>query len=289
MTTDPLNDQEMGFTDGEVLDPALELHGDFDQSEGAGLFEGDDGSLKVTQRNALIALLKKEFISARTDSVEWKALLESPAAIRRVLNELFLDLVLDRERGVAYKRQVKSPAGGTAYSTLLYDRRWSREETIVLIHLRTRHRAERLGGAERAYIDRQDILDQVAEYRPVNATDISGAASRAEKAVESICKTGLLVGPRTGERFEISEAIEVLMPIHRLKELLAWLQAQTDRIAEEGSVAKDDVEGLYPTAFADEDLLEELIGLEIEFDPADAHALGGAANGGEYDLSGDPA
>jgi hypothetical protein len=289
MTTGPLGDENAGVTEGEGRGPAPEVDEEFGLLEAAGLFEGDEGSLRVSQRNAVIALLKKEFISSRTDAAEWKAVLESPAAIRRVLHELFLDLVLDRERGVAYKRQVKSPAGGTGYSTLLYDRRWSREETIVLVLLRTRHRAERLGGSERAYIDRQDILDQVAEYRPASATDISGAAGRAEKAVESICRTGLLVGPKTGERFEISEAIEVLMPMPRLKELLAWLHAQQDRPADEGSVAQGAIADAYPAAFADEDLLEELIGLEIEFDPTQGHTPLAATSASEYDLSGDAA
>ncbi len=37
-------------------------------------------------------------------------------------------------------------------------------------------------------------------------------------------KTGLLIGPSTGDRFEISNAIEVLLPLEKLTELLAWMR-----------------------------------------------------------------
>lgn len=189
------------------------------------LFEGDEGGLELAQRKALVALLKQRFISNATHPREWRALVANPRPIRARLNDLFLELHLDRDREVALKRQVL-PEGGGRFPTLLYDAAWSREETIALVYLRSRYRREQATGARRAFVDKDDILAFIAQHRPEHATDESGDARRAERAVEAVHRTGLLVGASTDERFEISNAIEVLLPLPRLTELLRWLQEQ---------------------------------------------------------------
>ena len=52
----------------------------------------------------------------------------------------------------------------------------------------------------------------VAGFRPPHATDVSGDEKRARNAVSSVNKAGLLIGAPTDDRFEISEAIESLLP-----------------------------------------------------------------------------
>jgi hypothetical protein len=190
------------------------------------LFEGDEGGLEVDQRRALVVLLKQRFITARTHPREWRALTRNPRPIRARLNDLFLDLHLDAEREVAYKRQVTPEGGGRPFPTLLYDVPWGREDTILLIYLRSRFRSEQAAGAERVFVDREDMLEFVDQHRPEHATDQAGDAKRAAKAIETLYKAGLLIGPSTADRFEISNAIEVLLPLQRLQQLLAWLQAQ---------------------------------------------------------------
>jgi hypothetical protein len=192
------------------------------------LFEGDEGSLEVAQRRALVVLIKQRFMSNRTHPKEWAALIANPRPIRARLNDLFLELVLDAEREVAYKRQVSPEGGGRPFPTLLYDAPWGREETLALVYLRTRHRSEQAAGADRAFVDRADIEEFIAQHRPAHATDISGDARKARNAIDSIFKTGLLIGPSTGERFEISDAIEVLLPLEKLTELLAWIRARNE-------------------------------------------------------------
>jgi hypothetical protein len=192
------------------------------------LFEGDEGSLEVAQRRAIVVLIKQRFISNRTHPREWAALISNPRPIRARLNDLFLELVLDAEREVAYKRQVTPEGGGRPFPTLLYDAPWGREETLALVYLRTRRRNDQAAGADRSFVDRTDILEFIAQHRPAHATDVSGDARKATKAVESIFKTGLLIGPSTGERFEISAAIEVLLPLEKLTELLEWIRTQNE-------------------------------------------------------------
>ena len=195
------------------------------------LFEGDEGGLEYAERRALVALLKQRFISARTHPKDWAALTENELLIRSRLNDLFLELQVDRVREVAWKRQAVSETG-QKFPTLLYDAAWSREETIVLVHLRDRFRAATAAGEQRVYVDREDVVEYVAGFRPAHATDVSGDEKRARNAVSNVNKAGLLIGSPTDHRFEISEAIESLLPLDRLRELLVSLQQTNDPEAE---------------------------------------------------------
>lgn len=187
------------------------------------LFEGDEGGLEYAQRHAVVTLLKQRFISARTHPRDWQVLVEHERLVRSRLNDLFLDLQIDRGREVAWKRQAVSETG-SRFPTLLYDAAWSREETLVIVHLRDRLRAGLASGDARVFVDREDIVDYVASFRPVHATDVAGDEKRARNAVASILKSGLLIGSITDERFEISEAVEPLVPLELLQELLEALQ-----------------------------------------------------------------
>ncbi|PWU47501.1 hypothetical protein DLJ47_30425 [Micromonospora sp. S4605] len=199
-------------------DPEREL------TSSVALFEGDEGGLELPQRRALVALIKQRFITAQSHPKEWKALTANPRLIRSRLNDLFLDLHLDTDREVAFKRQVV-PEGGGRFPTLLHDTAWAREETILLVYLRTRSRSEEVAGTSRTFIDRQDMLEHIVTFRPAQATDQAGDARRAAKAIESLNRAGLLIGPSTADRFEVSPAIDVVLPLERLQDLLRWLKA----------------------------------------------------------------
>lgn len=190
------------------------------------LFEGDEGGLELDQRKALVMLLKQRFITAATHPKEWRALTRNPRPIRARLNDLFLDLHLDADREVAYKRQVSPEGGGRPFPTLLYDAPWGREDTILLAFLRGRFRSEQAAGAIKVFVDRDDMLEFVEQHRPAHATDQSGDRRRADRAIDALYKAGLLIGRSTAERFEVSNAIEVLLPMDKLTELLAWLRQQ---------------------------------------------------------------
>lgn len=199
-----------------VNDPDREL------SSSVALFEGDEGGLEVAQRRALVAIVKHRFITADSHPKEWQALLANPRLIRSRLNDLFLDLHLDVERQVAFKRQA-SPEGGGRFPTLLHDTAWTREETMLLVYLRGRSRADEAAGAPKTFVDRIDMLEHIASQRPAHATDQAGDARRAIKAVESLLRAGLLIGASTSDRFEVSRAVDVVLPLERLTALLDWL------------------------------------------------------------------
>jgi len=205
------------------------------------LFEGDEGGLEYAERRALVALLKQRFISARTHPRDWQAVTENERVIRSRLNDLFLELQIDPVREVAWKRQATSETG-SRFPTMLYDAAWSREETLVLVHLRDRLRAGAASSDARVFVDREDVVRYVSSFRPSHATDVAGDEKRARNAITGIVKAGLLIGTGSEERFEISEAVEPLIPLELLQELLAALVAANDTEVPSGT---DDTADLF--------------------------------------------
>jgi hypothetical protein len=200
-----------------------EFEADLADASSVSLWEGDEGGLEYRQRRALVTLLKQRFISARTHPRDWQVLVEHERVLRSRLNDLFLDLQIDRAREVAWKRQAVSETG-SRFPTLLYDAAWSREETLVLVHLRDRLRAGAATGESRVFVDREDLVEYVASFRPAHATDEAGDEKRARNAVTSLAKAGLLIPGTSEDRFEISEAVEPLLPLELLQDLLEALQ-----------------------------------------------------------------
>ena len=194
-------------------------------SESLSLFEGDDGGLSIDQRKTLVLILKHRYISAAQQPAEWRTLLASTTLLKSRLNDLFLDLHIDHHYEVAFKRQA-TPEGGDRFPTLLYDAAYTREETILLVLLRQRFRSERANGQELVLVDRDNLLDNVAHFRPEHATDRSGDIRRANGAIDSLVKARVLLKTSDPDRFRVSPVIEVLLPVERLAELLEWLVAE---------------------------------------------------------------
>lgn len=226
--TEPFEDTEPSEPDAPVEpDQPDDEPEDGHDTSSVSLFEGDEGSLELSVRRALVTLLKQRFVSARTHPHVWRVVVEDERLVRSRLNDLFLELQVDPVREVAWKRQAVPETGGR-FPTLLHDVAWSREETVVLVHLRDRYRVATAAGEERVFIDRDDLVEHVAGFRPPHATDQSGDEKRARNAVSSINKAGLLIGAPTDHRFEISEAVESLLPLERLRELLEELRRTND-------------------------------------------------------------
>ncbi|GAB7005769.1 DUF4194 domain-containing protein [Nocardioides sp. AN3] len=205
----------------------VEAMGDFEADladvSSVSLWEGDEGGLDFAQRRCLVLLLKQRFISARTHPRDWQVLVDHRRVLQSRLNDLFLELAVDETREVAWKRQATSETADR-FPTLLHDTAWSREETILLVHLRDRLRAGAASGEVRVFVDRDDLVEHVASFRPAHATDEAGDEKRARNAITSLAKAGLLISGSYEDRFEISEAVEPLLPLELLAELLESLR-----------------------------------------------------------------
>lgn len=222
--------------DAESLDPELDrepgtiLGGGFADRPEAGdsslaLFSGDDGALSLEQRRALVSLLRGKFVSAAGNPVEWRVIREHSQLIKSRLNDMFLDLHLDLQHEVAYKRKVISDSGAD-FPTLLQDTSYTREETILLVGLRLRYRTEQQAGHDDVTVERAELLEYIRTFRPPHATDRSRDNGRAEKAIDNMIAAKVLSRTNDADRLRISSVIAVLLPLARLAELHEWLIAK---------------------------------------------------------------
>jgi hypothetical protein len=220
-----------GLIDGPGAVEDVEVEG-----RSLSLFEGDEGTLTYEQRCTLVFLIKHRYISAEQHPAEWHTLIGAQVQLRSRLNDLFLDLHIDSHAQIAFKCQAV-PEGDGRFPTLLHDIAHTREETILLIFLRQRFRSERADGADAVLIDREELLDAVAYFRPPDANDRSGDARKVENAILSLQRSGILLKTADEQRLRVAPVIEVILPLPRLQELLDTL------ITLNGKAAADDTGG----------------------------------------------
>lgn len=214
--TDVIDDEDRS-DDAEVPVPEDDL--------GSVLFDGDAGTLYEEQRRCLHALLKHRYISADRHPDHWEVLLKDEGVIKSRLNDLFLDLQVEREPRIAFKRQAVSETGDPLPS-LLRDVSHTKEETIVMLALRQRFFAQRQEGDDAVFVDRQTLLDEIGERWPEHLTNRSAALKKAETGIDGLARAGVLLKTADPDRFQISPIIEVLLPVEKLHELLVWLMTQ---------------------------------------------------------------
>ncbi len=172
------------------------------------LFPGDTGSLPLEARRVLCQLLAGPSVDADRHGLLWPVLLREETALRSRLNELFLELVLDRDLGVAFVRQADT--GELETPTLLRSSPLTFIDSVLLLWLR-----QQLSEAEthgrRAVVDEDDIRTQLAVYAPVRGTDSAGFTRRVNAAIEKMKKHSVLCAIRGSEgRHEVSPTLKLL-------------------------------------------------------------------------------
>lgn len=170
------------------------------------LWPGDTGSLSLTSRRALVQLLKGPLITATQHSAIWAAVLSDEAALRSRLAEVFLDLVLDENAGIAFTRMV--PVGeGMEIPQVLRSEPLNHIDTLILLHLRSQV-AHALPG-ERVIVDADDLFTEILVYRSVTDTDEAAFRKRFDTSLGRVSnKFNLLGTTETPGRFEVSPALK---------------------------------------------------------------------------------
>ncbi|WP_029150558.1 DUF4194 domain-containing protein [Microbacterium indicum] len=209
------------MTDAPFIDPVA-MEEDPDE-----LFAGDRGVLDADVRRVLVHVLQRRFLSAERNRAEWTTLLDNQALVESRLNDLFVRLVVDHDRGFAYKQQVRGDE--IDVPILLRDQAYSRTETLVLVHLRTVFQREHVAGEPAARVDIEDIEQTVLSYFAGDDGDTARRQRAVRAAVERLDREGV-IDEETAGRYRISPLIEIVMSAEKLRELRDWLR---ERGAEE--------------------------------------------------------
>lgn len=195
---------------------------------GTALFEGDCGQLAIDVRRTFVALLKRRYISSDRHPLDWRTLIENRSILESRFNDMFLQLVVSYEYEVAYKRQAM-PDGSGVFPTVLHDTTYSREQTLLMVHLRSVFRSKRASGEDVVFVDADELLEEVSNYRPDSNTNHLDAEKAARRAVEALVVGDILLKTNELDRFRISPIIEVLLPVNRVQEILDGLvRARSD-------------------------------------------------------------
>ncbi|MBC7290024.1 MAG: DUF4194 domain-containing protein [Actinotalea sp.] len=187
------------------------------------LFAGDSGTLDADVRRLLVRLLQRRFLLAERNPAHWRTLLENQQVVESRLHDLFVHLVVDHDRGIAYKKQVRSAE--LDVPVLLRDEAYTRAETLVLVHLRTVFQRERGAGQSSVRVDVEEIEQTALTYFDADETNLATRQREIRVAVQRLAKDGLIEEESEG-RYRVTALVEVVLSTARLAELRDWLREQ---------------------------------------------------------------
>lgn len=244
------------------------------EDDPAELFAGDTGTLDADVRRVLVRLLQRRFLLADRHRAQWRTLLENQQVVESRLHDLFVHLVVDHERGIAYKRQVRSAE--LDVPVLLRDEPYTRAETLVLVHLRTVFQRERGAGETSARVDVEELEATALTYFDPDDTNVATHQREIRTAVARLVKDGVIDEESEG-RYRVTSLVEVVLSNERLAELRTWLRTRDEDAADGAADAGDgDAESV---AEVDDAGAEH----EPDDDPDPADGAGDAAPGDDAD------
>lgn len=168
------------------------------------LWDTDTGTLHEQSRRALLQLLRGPYISANRHSKLWTRILVDETMIRSRLADLFLTLVVDHEREVAFVRNVDEVDA----PRVVRAQNLTHIQTILLLHLRQRLMQD--AEQARAVVDEGETIEQLAVFEGVGGTDPAQFENRIRSAWNKFKDLGILYETTTPGRFEISPVLAVI-------------------------------------------------------------------------------
>lgn len=173
-----------------------------------GLFAGDTGVLPLEARRALCQLLGGPSIDATRQPALWAALQRFETPLRSLLCDMFLELVLDRESGIAFLRQADT--GEMDTPVLLRTQPLTFIDTVLLLHLRQQLLEADAQGV-RSVVEEATLIDALSVYEKNVSTDRAGFARRVVAAIGKMRENHVLERLRgSEERYEISPALKLM-------------------------------------------------------------------------------
>ena len=181
---------------------------------GDNLWDSDAGTLSFDSRRALVQLLQGPLVRAEQHPPIWKAILSDETALRQRLADMFLDLVVDEDAGIAFTRIANSGnpirVGKEHYVDMphvLRVKTLTIIDTVVLLDLRTR-----LGLAvpgERVIVDQEELRENASQFRALDDRDEATFNRRFDASLDRMRRDYSLLGDTETEgRYEVSPALK---------------------------------------------------------------------------------
>lgn len=205
-----MNSLEHEYEDAPVMPDA--------PGEPTGLFDGDTGVLPLEARRALCQLLLGPSVDQKRHSQLWPVLLRHEKALRSRLCELFLELVIDRDAGVAFTRQADT--GELETPVLLRTSALTFIDSVLLLHLR-QQLAEADAQGHRAVVEEGQMVDAMSVYEKNFSTDRAGFAKKIAASIVKMKDNHVLEKLRgSDDRYEVSPALKLLFSAEHVQALV---------------------------------------------------------------------
>ena len=181
---------------------------------GDNLWDADAGTLSFDSRRALVQLLQGPLVRAEQHPPIWKAILSDETALRQRLADMFLDLVVDEDAGIAFTRIANSgnpirvdKEHYVDMPHVLRVKTLTIIDTVVLLDLRTR-----LGLAvpgERVIVDQEELRENASQFRALDDRDEATFNRRFDASLDRMRRDYSLLGDTETEgRYEVSPALK---------------------------------------------------------------------------------
>jgi len=166
-------------------------------------------------RRALVSLLMNRYVSRSRNRVAWEGILTYENDLRARLGEMYLDLIVDHEAEVAFKRQQD---GDDIPRVLRRERALTRDASFVLIFLRREYAfADPDDGP--VVITREQIGEFLRAYREEGDGDDARFARRVDAAISALIKPWQILEPDPAAEylFTVSPVVVPLVGVDEMR------------------------------------------------------------------------
>ena len=175
-----------------------------------GLFPGDPGVLPEETRRLILQLLRGPYVLERTHPRLWAVLTRDEQVVRSRLGDVFVDLVIDRDLGVAFARNFQ--ADGVDLPRVLRAMSLTLVDTALLLHLRDAL-LRSSDPSRRVFVGSDEMTDWLAGYRPVTSTDVATFGKRVTASIQKMKDNTILLSTPEPDRFEISPVLALVFGV----------------------------------------------------------------------------
>ena len=220
-------------------------NGFFDADEpGVGSDFVDEASLPDNARRALVSLLTNRYIWRDRNRAAWEGVTTFEDDLRWRLAEMYLDLVVDADLGVAFKRQQQ---GDDVPKLLRRERALSRDASLLMLMLfREFTFADQSDGP--VVVTRDQISEFLRAYREEGDVNDASFSRRVDAAINTLVKPWQLLEPDASVDylFRVSPVIVPLLGVDEIARLEQAYRREANAATRLGETVGlvDDGEGL---------------------------------------------
>ncbi|QCB93278.1 DUF4194 domain-containing protein [Cellulomonas shaoxiangyii] len=185
------------------------------------LFAGDQGRLPAEVRATLVRVLSSRFVDGVRHAPLWNRVLRHEDVLRSRLHDLYLELVVDRRRQVAFTQQLELEDDVPVL--LRRDKPLTLAATVLLLHLRQEYDRGAVEGRD-VVVEHRELLDHLEAWKDVDDQNPAQFRRRCESAVENVKEKGVLA-PVSDGRYRISGIVHSMLTAEKVDAMTAALAA----------------------------------------------------------------